>query len=291
MSTRTAAGRLEALIEEASSLELLGRTIQGEDEATAAKAAADLDSKYRNWFASSLTALPDDLREKFRFEYEGNFFQNRIKKFLEEPLRRSSLYDSITEEAKATLGLEPWQHPFNTTFRAPLLTQKQLLIEALARFGTRTATVEGLALLEQISRRLPVSFAILRREIRGRPGIQVEDEYDVQRILHALAVLHFEEVEEEDPTPKMAGASSRLDFLLRRERIAVETKMLRESLTIKHLRQDLAVDIQYFRAHPDADALFIFVYDPDRKITNTVGFEGDLYSDSDEFPVRAVVAS
>jgi hypothetical protein len=38
-------------------------------------------------------------------------------------------------------------------------------------------------------------------------------------------------------------------------------------------------------------SLFAFVHDPDRKITNAAGFEADLYSDSDEFPVRVVVAS
>ncbi|MGW5053570.1 PD-(D/E)XK nuclease domain-containing protein [Actinokineospora sp. NPDC004072] len=37
----------------------------------------------------------------------------------------------------------------------------------------------------------------------------------MQHILHSIAVLYFEEVEPEEPTPKMAGGSSRLDFLLR----------------------------------------------------------------------------
>jgi hypothetical protein len=164
-------------------------------------------------------------------------------------------------------------------------------MEAVARYGISTDTLDGLSALEQISRRLPASFAVLRREIQKRPGISVKDEYDLQRNLHAFAVLIFEEVESEDPTPKMAGASSRLDFLLRRERIAVETKMMGEYLGVRKLRSDLADDILYFRAHPDASALFILIYDPDRKITNPAGFERDLHSDSDEFPIRVVIAS
>ena len=164
-------------------------------------------------------------------------------------------------------------------------------MEAHARYGASTDMLEGLDLLERITRRFPISFAILGQDIQNRPGIEITDEYDVQRILHAAAVLLFEEVEDEDPTPKMAGGSSRLDFLLRHERIAVETKMIGKNLTVKKLRSDLADDILYFRAHPDAGSLFIFIYDPTRKITNAAGFERDLYSDSDEFPIRVVVAS
>jgi hypothetical protein len=197
----------------------------------------------------------------------------------------------MPEESRTVLNLSFWQNPFNDVFRGPLLAQKQLLIEAQARIGISTTTVEGLALLEELCRRLPIAFAVLRSETQNRAGLKVGDEYDVQRILHAVAVLHFDEVEAEDPTPRRAGPSSRLDFLLRRERIAVETKMMRPSLTLRQLRTALAEDIQYFRGHPDAGALFIFVYDPGRKITNAAGFEADLHSDSDEFPVRVVIAN
>lgn len=291
MSTRTVAGKLEALVEQIAELEDLGGKIQVDDEASALKAAVQLDRSYRIWFASVLTLLPDDLKGRFRFEYEGDMFRNRIKHFLSQPREPSVIYPSLSEEAIKTLNPSPWQYPFNDALRGPLTSQKQILMEAQARYGVSSDMLDGLNLLERVTRRLPISFAILHREIQKRPGIEIVDEYDVQRILHAVAVLLFEEVEDEDPTPKMAGASSRLDFLLRRERIAVETKMVGENLTIRRLRSDLAEDILYFRAHPDAGSLFIFVFDPARKITNAAGFERDLYSDSDEFPVRVVVAS
>jgi hypothetical protein len=291
MSTRTVAARLEALIEQIAELEDLGGKIQTDDEASALKATPQLDQSYRTWFASALTLLPDDLKERFRFEYEGDIFRNRIKHFLSNPRELSTIYPSLSEEVVKTLNPSLWQYPFNDTFRGPLTSQKQILMEAQARYGVSSDMLEGLSLLERVARRLPISFAILRQEIQRRPGIEIVDEYDVQRLLHAVAVLLFEEVEDEDPTPKMAGASSRLDFLLRRERIAVETKMIGANLTIKRLRSDLAEDILYFRAHPDAGSLFIFVFDPIRKITNATGFERDLHSDSDEFPVRVVVAS
>jgi hypothetical protein len=84
---------------------------------------------------------------------------------------------------------------------------------------------------QEIARRLPIAFSILGSTHRGKGGIAIENEYDVQHVLHAVAVLHFDEVEPEEPTPKMASASSRLDFLLREEEIAIETKMMRPSLS------------------------------------------------------------
>ena len=291
VATRTNAGKLEDLIEATAELEEIGRLIQDSDKAAAAEAHAKLDSRYRAWYVAALAALPQDLHQKFRSEFEGSLMHPRIEKFLGNPLMPWAFYDSYSPEQREKYGFSSWQHPYGKSFQTPLIAQRQLLMEALARFDASTATLEGLALLEQLTRRLPVAFAVLRQKAHSRPGIEVVDEYDVQRILHAVLVLHFDEVEPEDPTPRMAGASSRLDFLLRRERIAVETKMMRDSLSLRELRKELAEDMLYFRRHPDAGALFIFIYDPDRKITNAAGFEAQLRTESDEFPVRVVVAT
>jgi REase_DpnII-MboI len=52
----------------------------------------------------------------------------------------------------------------------------------------------------------------------------MKDEYDVQDSLHALLKLHFDDVRREEWTPSYAGSQSRMDFLLKREKIVVETK-------------------------------------------------------------------
>jgi REase_DpnII-MboI len=291
MSTRTNAGRIEALVEEITTLEELGGQIQGHDETTALANATQLTKSYLSWYASALALLPEDLKERFRFEYQGNFIQYRIKHFLNDPFEQSMLYSSANEEQRKTLNVSPWQYPYMGSYRSPLTAQKQILLEAQARLGFSADTLEALELLERVTRRLPISFAVMRRMVQKRPGMDVADEYDVQRILQAILVTLFEEVESEEPTPKKAGVSSRLDFLLKRERIAVETKMVGRNLTVAKLHDDLAKDILYFRAHSHAGSLFIFIYDPDRKIMNSAGFEAGLHSDSDEFPVRVVVAS
>jgi hypothetical protein len=214
----------------------------------------------------------------------------KIRSFLEDPLMKSPIYrDDMDETSKKIF--KPWQHPVKDRFINPVRQQHQYLEEALIRLGASSITAEALELLAHIGRRLPITFSILEPGHRGRPGISVEDEYDVQHILHAIAVLHFDEVEPEEPTPTMAGASSRLDFLLKQERVAIETKMMRANLSKNKLHHELASDIVYFRRHSDVDALFILVYDPKRKITNATGFENDLNSDSDDFHVRVVITN
>jgi hypothetical protein len=291
MATQTLARRIDAQVEKMAGLEELATQIQASDEETASSIAKQLDHSYPMWYAQALTLLPDDLKDRFRFEYQGDFLRDRIRKFVGEPRKPSVTYHTYTEEFINTFNPSPWQYSFSSTFRDPFTSQKSILLEARARYGFSSEMLEALQQLEHISRRLPISFAVLGREMQHRLGLQVEDEYDVQRILHAICVTVFEEVEYEEPTPKIAAGSSRLDFLLKRERVAIETKMIGDSLTLPRLRGDLAKDIVYFRSHPKAGSLFIFVHDPSRKIMNPVGFESDFQSDSDNFPIRIVVAS
>lgn len=292
MATRSTPGKLQALIDQVKELEDLGGRVQGDDETDGLAAAEDLTAQYRRWFSACLEALPDDLREKFRFEYEGKLsltqLNYRIKHFLQEPRVASAVYRDDMDDASKRI-FSPWQHPYKDRFLGPVRQQQSYLEEALARYDSGSAVHESLDLLERLGRRFAASCALLQREHRGKPGIIISDEYDVQHILHAMIVPHFEEVEPEEPTPKMAGGSARLDFLLKQDHVAIETKMMRPSLSLNELRRELAEDIIYFRAHPHVSALFILVYDPERRITNNAGFERDLSSDSDSFIVRVVV--
>ncbi|MQM24635.1 PD-(D/E)XK nuclease domain-containing protein [Glycomyces albidus] len=290
MTTRNTASRIRTLLQEAPALEDLGALVQGEDEPAGLAASELLAKEYRAWFSSSLGVLPEDLRDRFRFEYEGGGLKFRIKHFLQQPRTRSAFYNEDLDDNSKQI-FSPWQHPFSDRFTGPLRQQQQYLEEALARLGTEAEAVDTLDFLEHVSRLLPMSFSILAQGHRDRSGLKIENEYDVQHVLHAILVLHFEEVEPEEPTPKMAGASSRLDFLLKQERVAIETKMMRTSLSLRALRDELAVDIQYFRRHPDVDSLFILVYDPAHRIINARGFERDLSTGSDGFTVRAVITS
>ncbi|AWN24456.1 hypothetical protein DKM44_03910 [Deinococcus irradiatisoli] len=127
-------------------------------------------------------------------------------------------------------------------------------------------------------------FHAMARQLRHRYGnrstLNITDEYDVQDLLHALLLLHFEDVRAEEWTPSHDGASSRMDFLLKTERIVVEVKKTRAGLTARKLGEELIIDSQRYRSHKECDTLVCFVYDPEGFIANPRGVENDLNQDT-----------
>ncbi|MCB9598972.1 MAG: hypothetical protein H6724_10070 [Sandaracinus sp.] len=124
-----------------------------------------------------------------------------------------------------------------------------------------------------------------------RTGIDQADEYDVQDLLHALLLIDFDDVREEEWTPSYAGASARMDFLLKVDRLVIEVKRTRKGLGAKKAKEELAVDIDHYRTHPDCTTLVCFVFDPERLISNPAGFESDLEGQrTEQLDVRVVVA-
>lgn len=146
-----------------------------------------------------------------------------------------------------------------------------------------------LLILEQIFSRFHLVARQLRSRYGGRPTLDVQDEYDVQDLIHALLCLHFTDVRPEEYTPSYAGKASRMDFLLKRESIAIEIKMTRSGLGPKELSTQLIEDIERYKVHPDCQALLCFVYDPAGLIPNPRGIEADLNRDTDPFPVRVFI--
>lgn len=146
-------------------------------------------------------------------------------------------------------------------------------------------------LVERIGRGLPRMIASLRERGRERQPFVVADEYDVQDLLEAVLRDLFDDVRPEDPSPSRAGASTRLDFVLKREQIIVEVKMTRQGLGERQVADELIEDIERYRSHPDCRTLVAIVYDPERRIPNPGGLEADLRKDTSELRVRVVVSS
>jgi hypothetical protein len=145
--------------------------------------------------------------------------------------------------------------------------------------------------LVSLLRRFDEAARVLQDRQRDRPAFEINDEYDVQDLVHAILRLHFDDVRPEEWTPSSVGASSRIDFLLKREGVVIETKMSRQGLTAKKLGDELAVDAVRYRSHPEARILICFVYDPQKLIANPRGIEDDLAALSDDdLQVVAVIA-
>lgn len=123
----------------------------------------------------------------------------------------------------------------------------------------------------------------LRTRHDSRNTLEIEDEYDVQDLLHALLLLHFDDVRPEEWTPSYAGGSVRMDFLLKSENIVIEVKKTRKSMTTKSLGEELLIDREKYKVHPDCKKMYCFVYDPEGLLGNPNGIKKDLEKGSEDF--------
>lgn len=143
--------------------------------------------------------------------------------------------------------------------------------------------------LDQIVLKFHAVAAQLRSRHAERGTLDVNDEYDVQDLLHALLRLYFDDVRPEEWVPSYAGSSSRTDFLLPQVDTIIETKKTRAGLKAKKLGEELIIDIARYKKHPQCRRLICFVYDPEGRIANPSGIEADLNSPDHGIEVRVSI--
>ena len=67
-----------------------------------------------------------------------------------------------------------------------------------------------------------------------------------------------------------------MDFLLPAHKLVLELKLIRDSTHGKKVGNELIVDIEHYRRHPQCDRLWCVVYDPNHLIPNPPGLVSDL---------------
>jgi hypothetical protein len=136
-------------------------------------------------------------------------------------------------------------------------------------------------------------FKLVARQLRethkDHQSLDIEDEYDVQYLFHALLQLYFDDIRAEEATPTYAGGSTKIDFLMKTAQIGVETKMSRRGLGARELGNELMEDIGRYRAHPNCKTLICFVYDPEGLIVNPRGVEDDLNKLGEDLHVQVFI--
>ena len=168
------------------------------------------------------------------------------------------------------------------------------LIDEINTFGIENKNVikkqEPLRIIENICYKFHNVARQLQSRHSDRATLEIEDEYDVQDLLHALLKLHFDDIREEEYTPSYAASSSRVDFLLKDENIIIEVKKTRKSLKAKDVGDQLIIDKAHYTAHPNCKSLICFVYDPEGRISNPVGLERDLEKNNNGLNVKVIIA-
>lgn len=144
----------------------------------------------------------------------------------------------------------------------------------LAPVPTKPAKVEEL--LEVTVRGLRRAMHPLTHRRKGTQPLTFGNEYDVQDLLHALLRPWISDIRPEEFTPSYAGSSTRMDFLLPAHKLVIETKVVRDRAHARRIGDELIIDIEHYRKHPDCSSLWCVIYDPDHLITNAEGLKTDL---------------
>jgi hypothetical protein len=167
---------------------------------------------------------------------------------------------------------------------------ERLESDLTASWQVSRPTQDAVALILNLCRRFPLFATQIQVRHGKRKTMRFTDEYDVQDAMHALLWLFFHDVRAEEVTPSYAGTSSRIDFLLKREKVVVEVKMTRDTLKQRDVASQLIEDKERYRTHPDFRTLVCFVYDPDGHLTNPTALEDDVSQDAEGFRVVVIVA-
>jgi hypothetical protein len=124
----------------------------------------------------------------------------------------------------------------------------------------------------------PKSAAVLTKRKRSRPPFKITDEYDVQDLFIALVLPVVPDIVEEDPAPKVAGHSTRLDFTSKASRLGFEIKHVKNKAHAAKVREEILLDERTYQEHPYIDTVVAFVSDPNQEIPlhERAAFEADL---------------
>jgi hypothetical protein len=197
--------------------------------------------------------------------------------------------DEGSEAVEAALLSRILKQPFaigDAVEAAALATVSERATDRI-RLGASDISAEERVMV--LCRRFPLFVGQMQSRQRSRPAIMVDDEYDVQDLLHAILKLHFDDVRAEEVTPSYAGNTSRVDFFLPRERLVVEAKMTRDRLGQREVANELIIDATRYAKMSGVDTLICLVYDPARRCTNPKTLENDVEASGARLKVRAVV--
>lgn len=138
----------------------------------------------------------------------------------------------------------------------------------------KPSTVEEL--LQTLIRGLPRAMHPLAHRRKGAQSLSFESEYDIQDLLHSQLRPWVADIRPEEFTPSYAGSSTRMDFLLPAHQLVIETKRIRDKSHATKVGDELIIDIEHYRRHPDCVHLWCVIYDQLQLLPNPSGLIADL---------------
>lgn len=177
-----------------------------------------------------------------------------------------------------------------STPRAGLTTPEPFASPAPPLAEAGDPTVPSHEHLLWLLRRVPSSFSALVGDRRaGHDPLALRDEYDLQDATETALRLLYDDVRPEERTPSYAGSSTTQDFLLFQVKTMVEIKVTRRGRSNAAIRDEVVIDSEVYRAHPNVERMVFVVYDIAATIINRTGFERDLSQPIDGYPRDVLV--
>ncbi|MBZ9570941.1 hypothetical protein KQY27_05220 [Methanobrevibacter sp. TMH8] len=130
--------------------------------------------------------------------------------------------------------------------------------------------------VENIFNKFHELVKIFENRTHNKAPLLIEDEYDVQYLLLPLLRLYFDDIIDEESVPTQGSTRSFIDFFLKDENIAIETKITSPTLRNNALTKQLNDDIGKYSKHPEVKTLMFFIYNPGNHIKNPIGFIKDF---------------
>lgn len=143
--------------------------------------------------------------------------------------------------------------------------------------------------VENIFNKFHELVKIFENRSRNKPPLIIEDEYDVQYLLFALLRLYFDDIIDEESVPTQGGTRSFIDFLLKDESIAIETKITSPTLRNNKLTKQLNDDIGKYSQHPEVKTLMFFIYNPGNHIKNPIRFIKDFTKKEGNLDIKTYI--
>jgi REase_DpnII-MboI/Family of unknown function (DUF5763) len=178
----------------------------------------------------------------------------------------------------------------NTLLKAISLKFEELSwVERKNGKDTQKSNIDPWEILATILKNFDKSARQIKKRYNGRATMDIKDEYDVQDLLHSILRAYFDDVRPEESVPSYAWSNSRVDFLLKKERIVIEVKFASEKLKEKEIGNQLIIDIKKYQTHQDCEQLYCLVYDQNNEIRNPIGLERDLSWKHDKIEVKVFI--
>lgn len=161
----------------------------------------------------------------------------------------------------------------------------------LSYFEKESSSSENSAVhkIEKIFNRFGEISLPLRERRSDREPLIMDDEADVQYLLHALLKIDFDDIRREPHTDRHSSVSPRIDFLVQNETIGIEIKRASPTRQEKPLRKELSEDKEQYRLDTNIDVLLIFIYDPEKQIENKAEFESSFEQETPQMETRVTV--